>query len=815
MLSAYFGFQKEPFASIPDPEFIYNHTAFENIGAGLTFFDLSEGKGLFLIIGAPGIGKSVLLSSILKQSKARDGCAYIVCLEDHSFAALLETWCDQLGIDLDTSDPAARLQAVCDHLSQRSQDGATPALLLDNAEKLPDETLERLCEIGRIDTGAGRPFRIILAARPEIDTRLRQSNLQSVRQQITCRCSLDPLSHEEIGHYIRHQLRVAGNQGHEPFSAEAINDIAEASGGVPAAINALCDTALQLTELQRQDTVSTAIVEQAIRGCVETTSEGAEAQFSTAPEDPPSKDEYSLHADMASFEAEPVCSKEPTAAEFDTPPSIDPSLPTDAVDEIRIARGNGTTAGRMRDRPWPTPMDVHAEEMVATWSGRDTGAELATQRAHHGHLWLMVGLIAVGLVFGGAIALYQFEFDPVAAIWLASPKAPEQPREITGLLEAVQAGPRQPEPLPESAGAPEPLKPPRLKVANASGREDEKIPLNIQASLTENGGSEKLAIVLAGLPEKARLSAGEHGGQDIWHLTADELQDLNLLLPANLSGEFELEVTAFAQGSEAADSATTTEIMMVEVSGVADPPSLVVQDASGANDEPILIDIKAALGDGDGSESLSIILSGLPKGAELSTGKTDATGAWRLTEKQLSDLQLLPPPRFSGEFRLTAGAIALEKDGNSATTTRSLKVTVAAAAAATPLVDSSVAAEIPSVEVPAVPKAAVGQAATTPTTQLAARAPTDPKLEKWIARGDKLLELGDLAAARLFYELALDHGFAAAATAIGKTYDPLQLRLLGIRSVPPDRDMAITWYKRGIEAGDEAAATLLKSLIRG
>ena len=78
-------------------------------------------------------------------------------------------------------------------------------------------------------------------------------------------------------------------------------------------------------------------------------------------------------------------------------------------------------------------------------------------------------------------------------------------------------------------------------------------------------------------------------------------------------------------------------------------------------------------------------------------------------------------------------------------------------------------------------------------------------------RGDKLLSLGDASAARLFYELAVDHGHAGAATAIGMTYDPLRLKRLGVHGAA-NKAKAIEWYKQAIRAGDKSATIHLKTL---
>lgn len=82
-----------------------------------------------------------------------------------------------------------------------------------------------------------------------------------------------------------------------------------------------------------------------------------------------------------------------------------------------------------------------------------------------------------------------------------------------------------------------------------------------------------------------------------------------------------------------------------------------------------------------------------------------------------------------------------------------------------------------------------------------------------LARGDELLSTGDVAAARLFYQRASEQGSAAAATAVGQTYDPAVLELLRVRGVRGDAQLAAEWYRKAIAAGDRQAEVRLKRLL--
>jgi hypothetical protein len=107
-------------------------------------------------------------------------------------------------------------------------------------------------------------------------------------------------------------------------------------------------------------------------------------------------------------------------------------------------------------------------------------------------------------------------------------------------------------------------------------------------------------------------------------------------------------------------------------------------------------------------------------------------------------------------------------------------------------------------------------AARTPAAAPATAAPLPPSdlVSALIQRGDELLQLRDIAAARLLYERAALSGNAHAAMLAGKTYDPLYFAETGITGIAPDRTKAIEWYGAATALGD-AEATTRADKLRG
>lgn len=95
-----------------------------------------------------------------------------------------------------------------------------------------------------------------------------------------------------------------------------------------------------------------------------------------------------------------------------------------------------------------------------------------------------------------------------------------------------------------------------------------------------------------------------------------------------------------------------------------------------------LSDIHAALTDTDGSETLKVVIDGIPIGTVLTDGvhtftSTNGSITADVTQWNLSNLWLSPPSGFTGQFTLQVMATATEQaNGATATTAASMIVTV-------------------------------------------------------------------------------------------------------------------------------------------
>jgi hypothetical protein len=109
---------------------------------------------------------------------------------------------------------------------------------------------------------------------------------------------------------------------------------------------------------------------------------------------------------------------------------------------------------------------------------------------------------------------------------------------------------------------------------------------------------------------------------------------------------------------------------------------------------------------------------------------------------------------------------------------------------------------------PEPPSTAVAQPGDPDSAPMPVLHPVKPLLRQediamMIERGRMLFEAGDVAAARLFFRRAANAGDAAAAIAMGATYDPEVLTQRFIRGIEADAQEAQRWYERARDIGGQ------------
>src|SRR5476651_1542407 len=150
----------------------------------------------------------------------------------------------EFGLNVKGRDRLETVSAIGEFLLRQIEQGKETVLIIDEAQNLTEDLLEQVRLISNIETDDRKLLQIILMGQPELRDRLNSHRLRQLRQRITVRYHLAPLTRSELGQYVQHRLAVSGAKGAPYFTRPALWRIYKYSGGIPRLVNAICDKAL-------------------------------------------------------------------------------------------------------------------------------------------------------------------------------------------------------------------------------------------------------------------------------------------------------------------------------------------------------------------------------------------------------------------------------------------------------------------------------------------------------------------------------------------------------------------------------------------
>jgi general secretion pathway protein A len=244
MYEGFYGLRERPFDLTPNPRFLFM-TAQHREALTTLEYGLSRRTGIALLVGDAGTGKTTIVHAALQsQSVQRSHVVYLnnPALTRGEFIEFLAA-----GFDLSAAAASSKtrlLAELTEALATRHAAGTMAALIIDEAQCLPDGLLEEIRLLANIESASEKLLSIILAGQPEIAGRLNAASLRQLKQRIGLRCTLAPLTSAETASYIAARLRIAGGEVAAVFTADAVQTIHERSGGIPRTVSVICDNAL-------------------------------------------------------------------------------------------------------------------------------------------------------------------------------------------------------------------------------------------------------------------------------------------------------------------------------------------------------------------------------------------------------------------------------------------------------------------------------------------------------------------------------------------------------------------------------------------
>jgi general secretion pathway protein A len=257
-------FSEEPFALGPDPKFLFMARSHSEVFSAMVS-GVKEKKGLIVITGEDGIGKTTLIYALLRDLRDKIKIAFI-STPILDFKNMLETILQELGVPLKESqkDIGYLLIQFRKYLNQSCNRGEVVTVIIDEAQRLNVEALESLCRLTDPDTPAAKSLQILLVGQPELCWMLNSEKLEAINRKVGVFEQIKPMTREEGKEYIRHRLQFVGRDISEVFTPGAVKRIWKHAKGIPRVMNVISDRALSIGHEKSRPIIDSKIVKEAM-----------------------------------------------------------------------------------------------------------------------------------------------------------------------------------------------------------------------------------------------------------------------------------------------------------------------------------------------------------------------------------------------------------------------------------------------------------------------------------------------------------------------------------------------------------------------
>jgi general secretion pathway protein A len=253
--------RSKPFSIAVDPEVFFrspsHNKALETIAYGV-----SQRKGLVVVIGEAGLGKTVLLRTFIRDHRSAGLKILGLPNSEACSAEQIKALFREGSAPVQLEDAGSSFRQLQRALTRDYEEGQRVVLLVDDAQDLPGEALQQIHMLSNLEVRSEKLLQIVLLGRPELWRILERPELRQVRQRIAMVVTLAPLNGEESRSYIQFRLEKAGMRDRSLFTDGALKYIVRLAGGVPRKINILCHQALKMGHGQPQQPVTKKIVKE-------------------------------------------------------------------------------------------------------------------------------------------------------------------------------------------------------------------------------------------------------------------------------------------------------------------------------------------------------------------------------------------------------------------------------------------------------------------------------------------------------------------------------------------------------------------------
>jgi len=184
-------------------------------------------------------------------------------------AELIGVICDELGVPSEGSIPhsvKSQMDRLHRFLFQAAKNGRRTVVVIDEAQRLPLQTLETIRLLTNLETDQHKLLQILLLGQPELETILAEPQLSQLNQRVSIRERLMPFQPMEAERYIRHRLEKSGGANFLRFEPAAVEWLTRRTGGIPRLLNRDCERLVEAAGKIRQHLITLDLAKRTLEG---------------------------------------------------------------------------------------------------------------------------------------------------------------------------------------------------------------------------------------------------------------------------------------------------------------------------------------------------------------------------------------------------------------------------------------------------------------------------------------------------------------------------------------------------------------------
>jgi type II secretory pathway predicted ATPase ExeA len=255
LIEQFYGLNLPPFGLVADPRFFFGSKTHRRATAFLEF-GLQQGMGFVVLTGDVGVGKSTVLAHLLEGVSSDEVDIASLTSSNLDPTDILKRALAAFDVPTNATDKAGLLGAFETYLADLAGGRRRALLIIDEAQNIPDETLEELRMLTNIHLDEIFPFQCFFVGQPQFRARLEQPDMKQFRQRVLASYHVEALSAEEVRAYVQHRLEVASWQGRPEIDREIFERVYAVTGGVPRRINTIFNRLLLLGALEEREEIT-------------------------------------------------------------------------------------------------------------------------------------------------------------------------------------------------------------------------------------------------------------------------------------------------------------------------------------------------------------------------------------------------------------------------------------------------------------------------------------------------------------------------------------------------------------------------------